>query len=452
MSLPLLAALAISPAHAFCGTYMGGAGAELYNEVSQVALVREGNTTVLSVSNDVDGNFDDFALIIPVPEVLAEDDIHVLDKELFARLDAYSSPRRVSYTCDDFNNDNEEDWDAGGSTGGSDGGGGGGGVDVEAEYVVGEYQIVIVSATGSEVLYDWLEGNGYSVPAASVPVLDEYISAGSYFLAARVAASEGIQPGDTLSPLQFRYQSGVYGLPIRIGTTASKGVQDLIVYAVNDYAEGRVGVSNYTEATIEEACMWGEGDQDDFSAFYLEQYEASYADADAGVWVAEYAWGGAQCDPCNGEPPSASDLATLGKTVDPETYHFDPNVFFTRLHLRYTPDQAHSDLVLYKSNLTEQHQQRYIDYLYELEDRFPLCGEGMADDPGSCDDAGGSGEGGSSGSGGSSGDGGDGGVTDDGSTEDGDVDEKGCATVPVGSGMGVLFGLAALAARRREQR
>ena len=24
-------------------------------------------------------------------------------------------------------------------------------------------------------------------------------------------------------------------------------------------------------------------------------------------------------------------------------------------------------------------------YKYELEDRFPICGEGMADDPGSCD-------------------------------------------------------------------
>jgi len=448
MSLPVLLALAVNPAHAFCGTYMGGAGAELYNEVSQVALVREGNTTVLSVSNDVDGNFDDFALIIPVPEVLAEDDIHVLDKELFARLDAYSSPRRVQYTCDDFLQE-EEDWDAGGgATGGSDGGGGGG-VDVEAEYAVGEYQIVILSATGAEVLYDWLEANGYSVPAASVPVLDEYISAGSYFLAARVASEEGIQPGDMLSPLQFRYESGVYGLPIRIGTTASKGVQDLIVYAVNDYAEGRVGVSNYTEATIEEACMWGEGDQQDFEAFYIDQYEAAYAEADEGVWVAEYAWGGAQCDPCNGEPPSASDLATLGKTVDPETYHYDPNVFFTRLHLRYTPDQAHSDLVLYKSNLTEQHQQRYIDYLYELEDRFPSCGTGMADDPGSCDDDG-SGSDGSGGSGAGGGSGSDGGSS--GGGVDTEVEEKGCATVPMGTGVGgaILVGLAALAGRRRE--
>ena len=41
--------------------------------------------------------------------------------------------------------------------------------------------------------------------------------------------------------------------------------------------------------------------------------------------------------------------------------------------------------MLYQSNLTEQMQYRYIEYKYELEDRFPICGVGMADDPGSCD-------------------------------------------------------------------
>ena len=41
--------------------------------------------------------------------------------------------------------------------------------------------------------------------------------------------------------------------------------------------------------------------------------------------------------------------------------------------------------MLYQSNLTEQMQYRYIEYKYELEDRFPNMCVGMADDPGSCD-------------------------------------------------------------------
>jgi hypothetical protein len=454
MSLLLLGTLLSPAAHAFCGTYVGSAGAELYNDVSQVAIVRQGNETVLSVANNVDGNFSDFALVIPVPEVLAEDDIHVLEHDLFARLDAYSAPRRVEYTCDDFRYEDEEDWDAGGSSGG-DGGSGGGGVEVEAEYTVGEYQIVILSATQSTGLYDWLNANGYSVPAQSVTILDEYISGGAYFLAAKVAATEGIEPGAMLSPLQFRYDSAVFGLPIRIGTTASKGVQDLIVYAINAYSLGRVGISNYAEEEIEEACMWGDGTAEEFAAYYTAQFDAAYADADAGMFVTEYAWGGSQCDPCNGTPPDATDLVTLGMAIDAETWHYDPNVFFTRLHMRYTPAQAHSDLVFYHSNITEQRQQRYIDYLYELEDRFPLCGEGMADDPGSCDgesgDDGGSGGVGGDDAGGSGG-GSSGGVsgTDDDPAGNSDAPEsKGCAVAPVGSVGGALLALVAVARRRR---
>ena len=53
--------------------------------------------------------------------------------------------------------------------------------------------------------------------------------------------------------------------------------------------------------------------------------------------------------------------------------------------MRYTPEEADEDLMLYHSNLTEFSQIRYIEYESFLEDRFPVCGEGMVDNPGSCD-------------------------------------------------------------------
>ena len=53
--------------------------------------------------------FRQFALVIPVPEVIPEDKVKVLEPELFDRLDAYSQPRLVTYTCEDF----EERWDTG---------------------------------------------------------------------------------------------------------------------------------------------------------------------------------------------------------------------------------------------------------------------------------------------------------------------------------------------------
>src|SRR5439155_4453101 len=42
-------------AHAFCGFFVGKADTELFNKSSQVALVRDGNRTVLTMSNDYKG-------------------------------------------------------------------------------------------------------------------------------------------------------------------------------------------------------------------------------------------------------------------------------------------------------------------------------------------------------------------------------------------------------------
>ena len=39
------------PAAAFCGFYVGGGGAELFADATQVALMRSGTKTVLSMQN-----------------------------------------------------------------------------------------------------------------------------------------------------------------------------------------------------------------------------------------------------------------------------------------------------------------------------------------------------------------------------------------------------------------
>lgn len=54
--------------------------------------------------------------------------------------------------------------------------------------------------------------------------------------------------------------------------------------------------------------------------------------------------------------------------------------------MRYTPEASTQDVTLYTSGLNETEQIRYILYDEQLEDRFPVCGLGMVEDPGSCDD------------------------------------------------------------------
>jgi hypothetical protein len=49
-------------ASAFCGFFVSGADAALTNNASQVALLRKGNRTVLTMSNNYKGPPEDFAV------------------------------------------------------------------------------------------------------------------------------------------------------------------------------------------------------------------------------------------------------------------------------------------------------------------------------------------------------------------------------------------------------
>src|SRR4051795_8341083 len=76
---------------AFCGFYVAKADTKLFNKASQVVLVRDGDRTVLTMSNDFKGDPKEFAIVIPVPTVLQREQIHVANKALLDHLDAYSA-------------------------------------------------------------------------------------------------------------------------------------------------------------------------------------------------------------------------------------------------------------------------------------------------------------------------------------------------------------------------
>ena len=95
--LLLLGALVPGKGQAFCGFYVGKADGTLSNEKSQVVLVRRDHRTVISMLNEFKGDLKDFALVVPVPVLLQKDQIHIGDRDLFEKLDAYSTPRLVEY-------------------------------------------------------------------------------------------------------------------------------------------------------------------------------------------------------------------------------------------------------------------------------------------------------------------------------------------------------------------
>src|SRR3954452_25280555 len=80
---------------AFCGFYVAKADTKLFNQASQVVLVRDGDRTVLTMANDFKGDPKEFAIVIPVPTFLQKEQIHIAERVLLDHLDAYSAPRLV---------------------------------------------------------------------------------------------------------------------------------------------------------------------------------------------------------------------------------------------------------------------------------------------------------------------------------------------------------------------
>ena len=97
-ALVAASAVAAAPAaEAFCGFYVNGAGGDMFNDATQVVLMRQGTRTVLSMQNNYQGPPEAFALVIPVPTVLQKEDVKTLPREVFARIDTLGSPRLVEY-------------------------------------------------------------------------------------------------------------------------------------------------------------------------------------------------------------------------------------------------------------------------------------------------------------------------------------------------------------------
>jgi hypothetical protein len=79
-------------AAAFCGFFVSGADAELVNNASQVVLLRKGNRTVMTMSNNYKGPPQDFAMVVPVPVVLQTEQVKTLSPDVFKHIDQLSAP------------------------------------------------------------------------------------------------------------------------------------------------------------------------------------------------------------------------------------------------------------------------------------------------------------------------------------------------------------------------
>lgn len=357
------------PANAFCGFYVARADTALYNDASQVVLVRDGDRTVMTMNNNFRGAVDEFALVVPVPTVLEEGQINVAGRAVLEHLDRYTAPRLVEYFDADpcrvmqrMEMMNSMVMDDAVAPSAARSRANSLGVTIEAEYAIGEYDIKILSATQSGGLLTWLNEAGYRVPAEAVPTIGSYLKQGMKFFVAKVNLAAQQTLGYTyLRPLQLAYESPKFMLPIRLGMVNAEGAQELYVYALT--RTGRVETRNYRTVRVPSGMELPVAIKDDFGSFYTTMFTTQLAANDNAVAMLEYAWDMAWCDPCAADPLSPAQLRELGVFwLDDQvnTRRAGANVFVTRLHLRYRPAEFPADLLFIETGNRDNFQGRYV--------------------------------------------------------------------------------------------
>src|SRR5436190_6330324 len=366
---------------AFCGFYVAKADTKLFNKASQVVLVRQGDRTVLTMANDFKGDPKEFAVVIPVPTVLQKGQIHIGEKALLDHLDAYSAPRLVEYFDDDPCQ--QYLYDRRAMSRAPMAGAVGGlaetasrakslGVTIEAQYTVGEYDILILSALQSTGLETWLRENGYRIPAGAGDILTSYIRQNLKFFVARVNLKEQAKLGYTmLRPIQVAYESPKFMLPIRLGMVNADGPQELFVYALT--SKGRVETTNYRTVKLPTGMDVPVYVKSRFPDFYKAMFSHQAGKENMSAIFTEYAWDMTWCDPCAADPLSNEEQRQLGvfwisdpgnggspSPRFPIPAPAGQGVFMTRLHVRYDAAHFPEDLVFQETADRTNFQGRYV--------------------------------------------------------------------------------------------
>jgi hypothetical protein len=363
----ILSQLMVGSAAAFCGFYVAKADSKLFNKSSKVVLTRDGNQTTITMASDYEGDPNEFAVVVPVPTFIERRQIGVVDTKTIDHLDAYTAPRLVEYSDPDPCRPSPQYQmlamfaapPALVASAASRNG-----VTVEASYDVAEYDVSILSAEDSNGLVEWLTDNGYRIPNGAAAVLGSYIKQNMRFFVAKVNLARMKLVGNHyLRPLQVRYETTKFMVPLRLGTVNANGPQDLMVYALT--RKGRVEAANYRTVKLPtglDVPLYVKGE---FGKFYKAMFDRAAARESMHAVFVEYAWDMGWCDPCASEPLSNKELVELGARWigDASAAPFRRGgvpVFVTRLHVRYGAKSFPEDIVFQETYDRENCQGRYV--------------------------------------------------------------------------------------------
>lgn len=193
--------------------------------------------------------------------------------------------------------------DAGLSGGGGESRGEQTDVTVVHQEAVGPYDTVTIKSDVPGAIGTWLTDNGYAIPAAVQPILDDYAGKGMEFLAVRLEPGSGVQD---MQPIRVIMDGMLTTFPMRM---LSAGAKDKVPITLVVLAEGRYEAKGFTNAVIDGSSLTWNFDQ--HTSDYGAKRAAALAQNGGATWLTSFAWEGAvaeenNLDVYNEEPPSAS--------------------------------------------------------------------------------------------------------------------------------------------------
>ena len=255
-SIMMLTALAVPRQARACGCF---AGTTVTNPVvqagEQIVFAHEEGVIIAHIQIQYAGDAEDFVWLLPLP---AEPDISIGTEELFARLQETTGPRFI------LNRTPGDDCPSSGgfSIGCSDDAA----VFDEAfpkepashvlvkESTAGPYETVVVRADEKAPMLEWLQSNGYFVPAGTQAAIDPYIRPGGLFLVLKLRSGQTV--GD-LQPIVVKYPSALPMIPIILTSVAANPDMGIQVWVLGN---SRAIPHNYQHVLINEAFIdWQNG-------------------------------------------------------------------------------------------------------------------------------------------------------------------------------------------------
>lgn len=268
-----------------CGGFF--CGFEPVDQSAERIMFRLNNddTVTMTVQITYQGEAEDFAWILPLPEVPDPDKLSTFPLDALVALDAQTGPQFIR-PCNAWGADAGFVADA--STSFSDAGAepepARPPVIVHVEKEVGNYIAAVVESKDPEALHAWLLENGYRVADTMKPYIKLYTDEGMKFLALKLQAEADVSD---IVPFQLTMPGQTPSIPLRLTGLAAEPEMSIAVFVL---ADRRFEAADWPNLKIDpNTILWsdryGNGLQTNYSARVAQAVDEN----DGKGWVTQFA-------------------------------------------------------------------------------------------------------------------------------------------------------------------